>query len=123
NVMQKHRDQFDQVGGDGFLTKPIDRELLKETLTRYLTAPPTLWHTFIESAPINRSALVQALAKKNWEQLRTVAESIQESGDSLGYSKLSRLGGAICDALDQGRVEAVPEQITDLVFELSKALP
>jgi len=36
NVMQKHRDAFAAAGGDGFLSKPIDRQALKEVLKRYL---------------------------------------------------------------------------------------
>ncbi|HIJ26559.1 MAG: response regulator [Gammaproteobacteria bacterium] len=38
NVMQKHRDAFRQAGCDGFLSKPIDRLKLRETLKRFLVA-------------------------------------------------------------------------------------
>ncbi len=36
NVLQKHRDAFDQVGGNHFLSKPIDRQELTRLLQRYL---------------------------------------------------------------------------------------
>ncbi len=36
NVMQKHRDAFNEVGCNGFLEKPIDRLELQKVLQRYL---------------------------------------------------------------------------------------
>ncbi|MBT3967935.1 MAG: response regulator [Gammaproteobacteria bacterium] len=36
NVLQKHRDAFDAVGGSGFIGKPIDRQELQQTLTRFI---------------------------------------------------------------------------------------
>jgi len=36
NVMQKHRDAFDEAGCNGFLAKPIDRQELLRILKRYL---------------------------------------------------------------------------------------
>ncbi|MBT3197740.1 MAG: response regulator, partial [Gammaproteobacteria bacterium] len=44
NVMQKHKDQFNQVGANGFLQKPINKNELLRTLKIYLTpsqSPPT----------------------------------------------------------------------------------
>ncbi|MBT3308861.1 MAG: response regulator [Gammaproteobacteria bacterium] len=37
NVMQKHREQFDQAGCDGFLAKPINRQGLQQVLKQYLS--------------------------------------------------------------------------------------
>jgi len=34
--MQKHRDQFDAVGCDDFMAKPIDKQKLRDTLKKYL---------------------------------------------------------------------------------------
>jgi PAS domain S-box-containing protein len=36
NVMQKHRDAFDQAGCNGFIGKPIDRQELRRVLNQYL---------------------------------------------------------------------------------------
>jgi CheY-like chemotaxis protein len=36
NVMQKHRDAFHAAGCSGFISKPIDRNVLRETLTEML---------------------------------------------------------------------------------------
>ncbi len=36
NVMQKHRDQFHQAGCNGFIEKPIDKQVLYRILSRYL---------------------------------------------------------------------------------------
>jgi len=36
NVMQKHRDVFEEAGCDGFLAKPIDRQELRHVLEHYL---------------------------------------------------------------------------------------
>ncbi|MBT7308979.1 MAG: response regulator, partial [Gammaproteobacteria bacterium] len=36
NVMQKHRDAFNEAGCDGFLVKPIDKQELRRVLKRHL---------------------------------------------------------------------------------------
>ncbi len=36
NVLQKHRQQFEDAGSNGFLSKPVDREALREVLAQYL---------------------------------------------------------------------------------------
>jgi CheY-like chemotaxis protein len=36
NVMEKHRKQFGEAGGSGFLEKPIDRQVLIERLQQEL---------------------------------------------------------------------------------------
>ena len=38
NVMQKHRDQFQQAGCDEFLSKPLDKQELQRVVARYLKA-------------------------------------------------------------------------------------
>ncbi len=37
NVMQKHKEQFSEVGADGFLEKPLNRESLEKVLRMHLT--------------------------------------------------------------------------------------
>jgi hemerythrin-like metal-binding protein len=39
NVMAKHRDQFEQAGCSGFLTKPIEKDDLRAVLRKYLSVP------------------------------------------------------------------------------------
>ena len=41
NVMQKHRDAFNQAGCDAFLGKPIDKQELKALLKQYLSCSKT----------------------------------------------------------------------------------
>ncbi len=36
NVMQKHRDEFYQAGGDAFITKPFEKSDITEVLSQYL---------------------------------------------------------------------------------------
>ena len=38
NVMQKHREQFEQAGCEGLLPKPIDKEELRRVLRHHLKA-------------------------------------------------------------------------------------
>jgi CheY-like chemotaxis protein len=37
NVMQKHRDRFEEAGCNGFVSKPIDRQLLHHSIASFLS--------------------------------------------------------------------------------------
>ena len=39
NVMESHRKQFDEVGGNGFLSKPVNREQLQAVIEQYCSVP------------------------------------------------------------------------------------
>jgi CheY-like chemotaxis protein len=143
NVMQKHRDAFNQAGCDAFLGKPIDKQELKALLKQYLSCQPIqpavtpeerpaakqdemvddeLMAIFVQSANNHREKLIDALSAKNWRQIRETAHTIKGSATSFGYPELSQLGKEICDAMDQGEQESVTDQVLKLLLEIGKVI-
>ncbi|MBT3196650.1 MAG: transporter substrate-binding domain-containing protein [Gammaproteobacteria bacterium] len=135
NVMQKHRDAFHQAGGDGFLVKPIDKHALRQILLKYLkqeqiAAAPAdepiddaLMATFIKSNIRNREELLRALSARDWEKVRELAQTVKGSGASFGYPQLTQLGEQVCYAIEENNPKQAAKLATDLVIEISKALP
>ncbi|MBT7308708.1 MAG: response regulator [Gammaproteobacteria bacterium] len=144
NVMQKHRDAFNQAGCSGFLSKPIDRHELGRFLSQYLSSnekvatPPStgravvadretevddeLMAIFAQSAVTNKAALMVAISAKDWVQLHQIAHAIKGSGSSFGYPELTHLGKAVCDAIDQGEEASVSPLVMDLIIGLGRVI-
>ncbi len=139
NVMQKHRDAFQNAGCDGFLGKPIDRQELHTVLAQLLnttqpSAPATqpaaaeaevddeLMEIFLNSASSYRDQLMSALSHKDWEQLRQTAHTIKGSAHSFGFPELSERSKQVCDALDRDEQDSVPALAMDLVMQLGRIL-
>ncbi len=139
NVMQKHRDAFKAAGCNGFLGKPIDREVLKQVLGQYLSqeekgkavlaADPIidlmddeLMAIFVERTTEHRNLLQQAFDDQDWEQVRFVSHTIKGSGTSFGYPELTRLGKVVNDAIERHDETGIREQVTQLIAALNKIL-
>ena len=150
NVMQKHRDAFDQAGCNGFLAKPVDKQELQQVLRQYLpaeqmqSAPPMitaapkqkkapdlsvqdsivdeeLMAVFMEGAGRNRQVLQAAFDLGDWKEVHDVTHTIKGNGSTFGYPELTRIGQEICDAIDAG--EEVPELVEQLLDEMEQILP
>ncbi len=136
NVMQKHRELFEEAGCSGFLHKPIDRQALFEMLGSYLQndgkatveigddawIDPELNELFLARAAVLRDELRQHLSSESWKDIRAAAHAIKGSGATFGYPELGDLGHSVCDALDMGRNEEVPDLLEALLAELEKVL-
>ena len=135
NVMQKHRDQFEQAGCNGFLSKPIDRHALYQRLTEYLSEgegqaitmeeesiDPVLHEMFLIRATTLHKEMKHHLSASAWEELRAAAHSIKGSGATFGYPQLGKMGHAVCDAVDLGQLEAIPTLSEQLIQELEQVL-
>ncbi len=93
NVMQKHRDSFSAAGGDGFLAKPIDRQLLHKELVRFLAVQEELATT--EEAAVSSASMA-------------MSPEIPEQADTL-----------VDDELMQLFVERITEHRAELVESMS----
>ena len=135
NVMQKHRDAFNEAGCDGFLGKPIDKNELRKLLRQHLqhkSANATqdvpeevdeeLMEIFRKSASNYNSTLKTALDSRDWEELRKVAHTVKGSAASFGFSAISQKAGAVQIAVDDSNLDSVPELADDLLSELHKIL-
>lgn len=126
NVMQKHRDQFTEAGCDDFLAKPIDKQTLQRTLSRFLRphieqpdegeadtiVDEEMMKLFIEWIEEDRNHLVEAHQSDNWEAVQTIAHTIKGTAITFGFPKLSTLGRQIQDL-----PEGTPHQQRALLTE------
>ena len=136
NVMQKHRDQFETAGCNGFLSKPIDRQALFQVLGEYLQhgegdmtvateeswVDPELHEVFIKHAVQLREELKGHFNEEAWQEAREVSHSLKGSGATFGYPLLGDMGHAVCHALDLGHHEQVPKLIEKLLEELDQVI-
>ncbi len=134
NVMQKHREQFDEAGCDGFLGKPIDKKELRKLLKKYLSSQVIQGHElpeevdeelmaiFRESAANYNRVLEKALANQDWELLRTTAHTVKGSSISFGFHALSKSAEAVQLAIDNGQNESLSDLARNLLAELGKIL-
>jgi len=125
------------------LAKPIDRQELRRVLNRFLAqqqepriaetatvVPPQaeeevddeLMAIFIDSITKNREKLKAALSEKAWPALRETAHTVKGSAASFGYPELSNIAEALQFALDEERMEVVPELAMDLLIEMGSVL-
>ncbi|MBT4079443.1 MAG: transporter substrate-binding domain-containing protein [Gammaproteobacteria bacterium] len=133
NVMQKHRELFEEAGGNDFLGKPIDNQALKQAISHYLQeqgtdvgqshsssvmGPEELAALFAERTAVRKNNMVEALSHQNWEEVREQAHVFKGSGSPYGYPEISRLGAVICDAIDVEHYEDVAQQVEALTAEL-----
>jgi CheY-like chemotaxis protein len=133
NVMQKHRELFEEAGCNDFLGKPIDNQALKQAISHYLQeqgtdvgqshsssvmGPEELAALFAERTAVRKNNMVEALSHQNWEEVREQAHVFKGSGSPYGYPEISRLGAVICDAIDVEHYEDVAQQVEALTAEL-----
>jgi len=138
NVMQKHRDAFNEAGCDGFLGKPIDKTELRRELKQHLlqrqekiVEPPSqaeeevddeLMAIFREGVVESRDKLTEAFSNKVWSDVRAVAHRVKGSAVSFGYPELSQMAEALQFAIDEERVDEVPALTKVLLTEFDRVL-
>ncbi|MBT3198011.1 MAG: response regulator, partial [Gammaproteobacteria bacterium] len=143
NVMQKHQQQFAEAGCDGFLAKPIDRQLLIQLLGQYLpqhtekerTAVTTalsssgeslidddLRELFVERLTELNSQLRSASNEGRWVEVNQYAHTIKGSGSSFGHPELTQLAAAVCSLLDSGEVGVAAERNEQLLTEMARVI-
>jgi two-component system sensor histidine kinase/response regulator len=116
NAMQVHRQEFEEAGCNGFLSKPIDREALERTLEEYLQSGPTaalaepsvddeLMAVFASSMRGRTTELAAALDAQQWQQLHEIIHSIKGSAASFGYLQLGKLAAAASEAYHREEME------------------
>ncbi len=143
NVMKQHREQFEEAGCNGFLTKPIDRQELQEILAGYLSEqeqrPDTLlidvtatnktadvdddlMKLFVERSRVKKQELMEALSQKNWGEIRSIAHMIKGVGTSFGHPQMTQLGREICDLIDREEMKEVAVRVEQLAREMMRVV-
>lgn len=131
NVLQKHRDAFEAVGCNRFLTKPIDIQELQQVLQQHLEAveaPPVsqtrLSHEqinqlFIASCRERTNTLLDAASERDWIEVRHIAHTIKGSATTFGHPTLSELGKQLCELIDQQKYQEIEHHIILMVQKLN----
>ena len=135
NVMQKHREQFAHAGADGFLSKPIDHELLAATLQKHLkiatqtaeqqeafSLSPELKQAFLKRLDEQQMALMIAVRQQTWEEVRTIAFDLKGAAPTFGYAELGKISERLCQLLDLQQTHRAPEQSIQLLRVIQKVL-
>ncbi|HIJ33146.1 MAG TPA: response regulator [Gammaproteobacteria bacterium] len=137
NVMQQHREQFEEAGCTEFLSKPIDYEALMKVLDSYLQpsdgavstinqevavaeiVDDELMQLFVERSAVHLERLKEALEKEDWASVRSAAHTVKGSGSTFGHPELTQLGKEVCDHIDHQRLNEVPELVKQLILEMA----
>ncbi|MBT3488045.1 MAG: response regulator, partial [Gammaproteobacteria bacterium] len=138
NVTQQHREDFEQAGGDDFLTKPIELTVLIQCLGRYLqrlergdvaehsaeepTVSDELSQIFLKRLYSMEITLKTALQDQAWSEIRSVAHNLKGSGTSFGHPELTRRGKEICELIDHNNFTPLPELVGALCGEIDSAV-
>ncbi len=135
NVMQKHRDAFNEAGCDGFIGKPIDKNKLGKLLKQHLkesesSVPPEadevvddeLLEIFKESAAGYRQGLQAALELEDWPQVKEFAHIVKSTGASFGFPVLTEKATMLCDDYDNDRFERLSQRTQALIGDLETIL-
>jgi len=141
NVMQHHRDQFQEAGVEGFLSKPIQREKLHQTLQRYLhpveeeeteSVKPKaiidemlddeLITLFMESLTISKQEIELAIEQKQWKDLRLLVHKIKGTGTTFGYPEITTLARKIEEALIKDDSPLAIKESQQLLIEINAIL-
>ncbi len=137
NVMQKHREQFHEVGCSAFLTKPVERTELLQVLKQYLTlveeheeasqqagslVDDEVMALFYERLDTLRRQLVVACKQESWREVGEVVHVIKGSGTNFGYPSLTRLGRMIQEAIKAGDFRSVSAMAIQLERSVEEIL-
>jgi len=137
NAMKSDRDKCMKAGSDDFLTKPINREHLYNTVARYLSEnksalvvenPAVITSTLLETEPemielvekfINKlpefiTEINVALDEANWIKLSGLAHQLKGSGGGYGYQCITNLCAKIEFQLASEDYSKVKELISEL---------
>ena len=139
NVMQKHRDAFNEAGCDGFLEKPINKQELAQLLKQLLKpaekkstdAPATtgevdssvddeLMALFQERMEILQGELSAAYAQQAWDKVYQTSHTIKGSAGSFGRPDLTQLATSVCDAISAEEMEQAATQASALINAMAK---
>ncbi|MBT3197188.1 MAG: response regulator [Gammaproteobacteria bacterium] len=138
NLTDQHRQQFFAAGGDEFQTKPINRNQLKQALHKYLQQTQKepaeiqqpeepllsqeLIQLFKQRAITFRTELIEAHQQGQLQQVHSAAHTLKGTGATFGYPELTRLGQAVCDAIDAGDEAQTAEQVPQLIAEMERVI-
>ena len=140
NATSEDRDQCLQAGCDDFLTKPINRDMLYEVTSRYLSEADSVTHEaaifsqlhdddpeiqalllrFVHSLPETISECENIYQHQAWVELQQHMHDLKGTAGNFGYPLLSRLAEKIETALKQEHYQDLADLFTELVNQAAR---
>ena len=86
-----------------------------------------LCRLFLKSYPFKRDAMIESLLIKDKEKLRNIAHEIKGAGSTIGFPRLTELGGSIesaaeSDSVDWTHVTKMCDEMFAFIDEIEKSL-
>ena len=139
NAMKDEQENYIAAGCNGFLSKPIDKELFYAMLEQKLKSSKAhrqqyaiaslddqdmvdLTKRFIELLPAYRDGLIKAMQTEDWETALLIAHKLKGLGGSFGCPEITRLASLYESALRDAELQAGKDYFSDLVAELERVL-
>ncbi|MBF0225694.1 MAG: response regulator [Desulfobacterales bacterium] len=97
HAMKGDREKCISVGADGYIPKPVNRELLFKTLSEFITKRKL---SIVEEKFINENRQIMekiwsAFHYKNYDYLKSLASFLKESAESIGAKKIKNIARTI----------------------------
>lgn len=135
NAMKSDYDMCIAAGCDGFLTKPIDKDEIFQTIYKYLNVETETKNFEKISAGVyaNRSEKIQELIlkfikglpgkvekiencknEKKWQEMREVLHKLKGVGTSMGYPAITEVTASLEYEVKQENEQKIESLLTDL---------
>ncbi len=137
NVTTTDQHRFEQAGADGFLHKPIEPDVLRATLSKFLNRRPAaavsvnnrqggaeknvnqgLHKLFVERLEEMLAGLRQGVESGDWEALQNITHNLKGGAPMFGHPELGELGGEVNRLI----IERDLDSIGGLLTRLEKAM-
>ena len=133
NVMQQHRDQFNEAGCNDFLSKPIDRAALRKVLSTHLEVDeeggalvaeeemgiaPELLALFMERMAESAQQLETDWKAQAWDELQGLVHTLKGAGASFGFPAITEQAKEVEQLLLQQRHEEIDTALQQLLETL-----
>jgi len=135
NAMQQDREKCMAAGCDEFISKPVHRNDLYRSVSRYLrivdkdekkyppitstlaTDEPELMdivYRFVDNLPNSVNKIIDATEKRNWDEVKNISHQLKGVGGGYGYPMLTELSAKIQFQLESNFYEEVVVLIDEL---------
>ena len=129
------------AGYDGHLNKPIEKEILFETVAQHLTPYAdkkavrnknielledpefkAIVNRFLERLPNKMAEMAKAREESNWTRLQSLAHELKGTGGSFGYPQLSKFATQLEQCLKQNDIIPATDHLKSLLTSTDEIL-
>lgn len=140
NAMKESRQQCEDAGHNGFLTKPIELKEFQKTLSEYLeeddsvetkqaaskksveAALQLIKDKFLDGLPERMKIITRSATLHEWAVVQSEAHKLKGIGGSVGYPELSQIAETIESAAKEQNIQKASDSVSDLTVICVQAL-